>query len=83
MDHLAGHLKPATEADKYLGDPHRLRWERLKPVIVQLYTGNYGKDGKSTKIDEVVAFMKRHYSFHAAYVPPLHLPDSTWRWGID
>lgn len=60
-------LLPRTEQDKHLNLRHNERWEALKPVIVELYTGQYGNNGKSTTMTEVVAFMKTHYSFHAAY----------------
>lgn len=72
------HLLPRTEQDKHLHLPHKNRWEALKPVIIELYTGKYGKGGKATTMAEVVTFMKAHYSFHAAYdlsVPPREQPS--------
>ncbi|KAI1751987.1 hypothetical protein F4782DRAFT_547258 [Xylaria castorea] len=34
------------------------RWEDLKPVIVKLYLGDYGQEGKATKLSQVVDFMR-------------------------
>ncbi|KAK7425943.1 hypothetical protein QQZ08_007525 [Neonectria magnoliae] len=66
MDHDPVELLPQSDQDKYLHISHEERWSYLKPVIVQLYTGNYGRGGKSATLDQVVQFMKTHYSFHAA-----------------
>jgi hypothetical protein len=66
---LPAELLPQTDEDKFLKQKWKTRWECLKPVIVKLYTGNYGKNGKPATIDEIAAAMRRHYSFHAAYVP--------------
>lgn len=60
------HLRPKSQDDKFLHILHKDRWNFLKPVIVELYTGNHGQGGKSTTLDEVVDFMKFYYSFHAA-----------------
>jgi hypothetical protein len=38
----------------------------LKPVIVKLYMGKYGPNGKSMTTPQVADFMKVQYSFHAA-----------------
>ncbi|KAK6716511.1 hypothetical protein SNK04_007459 [Fusarium graminearum] len=59
-------LFPRSEDDKHLRTKHKDRWDLLKPVIVELYTGNYGKNDKPPTIAQIVAFMKKHYSFHAA-----------------
>lgn len=59
-------LFPRSEDDKHLRTKHKDRWDLLKPVIVELYTGNYGKNNKPPMIAQIVAFMKKHYSFHAA-----------------
>ncbi|WXC47671.1 hypothetical protein QX201_007385 [Fusarium graminearum] len=59
-------LFPQSEDDKHLRTKHKDRWDLLKPVIVELYTGNYGKNDKPPTIAQIVAFMKKHYSFHAA-----------------
>ncbi|KAK7417477.1 hypothetical protein QQX98_004597 [Neonectria punicea] len=66
MDHVPEELLPQSDREKYLDNSHADRWSRLKPVIVKLYTGNYGTGGKSKNLDQVVQFMKTHYSFHAA-----------------
>lgn len=68
MSSAPQHLLPRTEQDKFLGIPHKERWEALKPIIVELYTSNYGNSGKQTTLPEVVTFMRTHYGFHAAYV---------------
>jgi hypothetical protein len=81
MIDLPAELLPQTDDDKFLKQKWKARWECLKPVIVKLYTGNYGKNGKPATIDEIADAMRRHYSFHAAYVHtsktmpiiPLHL----------
>ncbi|KXX82411.1 hypothetical protein MMYC01_201360 [Madurella mycetomatis] len=52
-------LLPRSEDDKFLN-------EHLKPVIIQLYLGNYGPNGKSMTIGQVVAFMRDNYAFHGA-----------------
>ncbi|KAF4341644.1 hypothetical protein FBEOM_4381 [Fusarium beomiforme] len=56
----------SSEEDKFLGCSHQERWERLKLVIVALYLGKYGGNGKRTKIADIVSHMRNHYSFHAA-----------------
>jgi hypothetical protein len=66
MDHIPPHLFPQTNQDKFLDAPYKDRWEYLKPVIVELYQGSYGKGGKTTTIKQVAEFMKVNYSFHAA-----------------
>ncbi|KAH7007568.1 hypothetical protein EDB80DRAFT_718854 [Ilyonectria destructans] len=66
MDPAPVELLPQSHEAKFLHIAHKDRWDHLKPVIVQLYTGNYGRGGKSTTITQVVQFMKAHYSFHAA-----------------
>ncbi|CAG1998211.1 unnamed protein product [Fusarium graminearum] len=59
-------LFPRSEDDKHLRTKHKDRWDLLKPVIIELYTGNYGKNDKPPTIAQIVTFMKKHYSFHAA-----------------
>jgi hypothetical protein len=59
-------LLPRSHDAKFLHIPHERRWDHLKPVIVQLYMGKYGPNGKSTTRAQVARFMKDHYSFHAA-----------------
>ncbi|KAH6974421.1 hypothetical protein BKA56DRAFT_634330 [Ilyonectria sp. MPI-CAGE-AT-0026] len=66
MDPVPVELLPQSHEAKFLHIAHKDRWHHLKPVIVQLYTGNYGRGGKSTTITQVVEFMKANYSFHAA-----------------
>jgi hypothetical protein len=66
---LPAELLPQTDEDKFLKQKGNARWECLKPVIVKLYTGNFGKNGKPATIDEIADTMRRHYSFYAAYVP--------------
>ncbi|CAJ0554925.1 Ff.00g134380.m01.CDS01 [Fusarium sp. VM40] len=74
---LPAELLPQTDEDKFLNQKGNARWESLKPVIVKLYTGNFGKNGKPATIDEIADAMKRHYSFHAAYVPNFKHPFYT------
>lgn len=69
MIDLPAELLPQSDEDKFLRQEWKARWEGLKPVIVKLYTGNYGKSGKPATINEIADAMRRHYSFHAAYVP--------------
>lgn len=59
-------LLPRSHDAKFLHIPHKSRWEHLKPIIVQLYMGKYGPNGKPMTMSQVAAFMKDHYSFHAA-----------------
>jgi hypothetical protein len=66
MSRLPPELFPRSEEDKFLNYRHEERWERLKPVIVALYIGNYGENGKRTKHAQIVSHMKQYYSFHAA-----------------
>jgi hypothetical protein len=61
-----GHLLPRSQDARFLDVPYEERWECLKPVIVQLYMGKYGPNGKSTTTGQVALFMRNHYSFHAA-----------------
>jgi hypothetical protein len=57
---------PRSHDDKCLHIPYEQRWEHLKPIIVELYMGNYGPNGKSMTIHQVLVFMRDHYSFPAA-----------------
>ncbi|KAM0263289.1 hypothetical protein ACHAPA_008903 [Fusarium lateritium] len=76
---LPAELLPQTDEDKFLKQKWKARWECLKPVIVKLYTGNYGKNGKPATISEIVDAMKTHYSFHAA---ASEYPHWFRRWGV-
>ncbi len=62
-------LFPRSDDEKFLHVPYEQRWERLKPIIVELFTGNHGPNGKSMTTNQVLVFMRDHYSFHAACVP--------------
>ncbi|KAI0532514.1 hypothetical protein GGR58DRAFT_489887 [Xylaria digitata] len=66
MDHIPLELRPQSDSDRFLGFSHKDRWEKLRPVTIRLYCGNYGGKGKPTKIEQVAEFMRTHYSFHAA-----------------
>ncbi|PNP73369.1 hypothetical protein FNYG_13267 [Fusarium nygamai] len=66
MDPILEELRPKSDDDKFLSRPYEERWGRLQPVIVQLYTRRRGGDGRSATLDQVVDFMRTHYSFHAA-----------------
>lgn len=68
MSSIPPELLPQSQDDLFLTSPYKERWEKLRPIIVKLYTGNYGKNGKSTTLSEVVDFMRINYKFHAAYV---------------
>lgn len=59
-------LLPSSDDDKFLNVPYEERWECLRHIIVTLYMGRYGPNGKSTTIAHVAAFMKSQYSFFAA-----------------
>ncbi|KAI0447299.1 hypothetical protein F4803DRAFT_500532 [Xylaria telfairii] len=66
MDQKVVELLPQSDQDKALDIPHADRWEQLKPVILKLWLGRYGKDGKDATMKQVADFMRTHYSFHAA-----------------
>ncbi|GAW19039.1 hypothetical protein ANO14919_085230 [Xylariales sp. No.14919] len=66
MDLVPAELFPQSDQDKYLGVAHSERWNCLKTVIVRLYLGNYGQEGKTATLDQVAEFMRVNYSFHAA-----------------
>ncbi|KAH6889439.1 hypothetical protein B0T10DRAFT_513945 [Thelonectria olida] len=67
MDRIPRKLFPQSDEDKFLLIGHKDRWECLKPVIVELYTGNYGSGGrKAATLEQIAQFMRTHYSFHAA-----------------
>ncbi|KAI3324512.1 hypothetical protein HD806DRAFT_492835 [Xylariaceae sp. AK1471] len=66
MDRTPAELFPQSDQDRYLDMAYTDRWERLKPVIVRLYLGNYGQEGKTTTLNQVVEFMRVNYFFHAA-----------------
>ncbi|KAJ4864300.1 clr5 domain-containing protein [Trichoderma breve] len=61
-----GSLLPGSGEDKFLRLPYAERLEKLKPIIVQLYMGNYGPGGKRMTMRHVTEFMKDKYSFHMA-----------------
>ncbi|KAF4455204.1 hypothetical protein FALBO_15681 [Fusarium albosuccineum] len=66
MDPIPVGLLPQSDDDKFLSCSYEERWNHLKPVIVELYTSRHGSNGRSTTLDQVVEFMRNHYSFHAA-----------------
>ncbi|RGP70048.1 hypothetical protein FSPOR_4340 [Fusarium sporotrichioides] len=72
-------LFPESDDHKYLRASHKDRWEHLKPVIIKLYTGNYGKNNKPPTIAQVTHFMKKYYSFHAA---ANEYPHRFRAWGV-
>ncbi|KAL6362092.1 hypothetical protein LRP88_05576 [Fusarium phalaenopsidis] len=79
MDPILAGLLPQSNDDKFLFCSHEERWNHLKPVIVELYTGRDGGNEQSATLDQVVEFMRTHYSFHAAcseYPPRFRL------WGV-
>ncbi|KAK4183391.1 hypothetical protein QBC35DRAFT_518250 [Podospora australis] len=59
-------LLAQSEDAKFLNVPYDKRWEPLKPVIVQLYLGCKGENGKSMTISQVIIWMRDNYSFYAA-----------------
>ncbi|KAK3899559.1 hypothetical protein C8A05DRAFT_46405 [Staphylotrichum tortipilum] len=70
---------PRSHDAKCLHIPYEQRWEHLKPIIVELYMGKYGPNGKSMTTHQVLVFMRDHYSFHAA-----ETQYRTWfnKWGV-
>ncbi|KAF5699262.1 hypothetical protein FMUND_14842 [Fusarium mundagurra] len=66
MDPFLEELRPKSNDDKFLSCTYEERWGRLQPVIVQLYTHRRAGDGRTATLDQVVEFMRTHYSFHAA-----------------
>ena len=65
----ASGLLPRSDADKFLTVPYEERWERLKDVIVAVYLGPHGKNGKCPTINELATFMNDNYAFPAQSVP--------------
>ncbi|KAK5993824.1 hypothetical protein PT974_07261 [Cladobotryum mycophilum] len=61
MEH-DGLLSPSEEA-KFLQLSYEERLEHLKPVIIELYMGNHGPEGKRLPMRQVVEAMRVHYSF--------------------
>ncbi|EAQ86815.1 hypothetical protein CHGG_08068 [Chaetomium globosum CBS 148.51] len=59
-------LLPHSRGAKFLDVPYEERWECLRPIIVRLYMGKYGPNGKSTTMAQVVVFMRDNYLFHAS-----------------
>lgn len=59
-------IYPSSDEAKFLDLPWKARWEALKPLIVELYTGNHGPHGKTMTMRQVSMFMKSHYSFYAS-----------------
>ncbi|RFN53889.1 hypothetical protein FIE12Z_1803 [Fusarium flagelliforme] len=64
---------------RYLRLSHDEQWNHLKPVIIKLYTGNYGKNNKPLKIPQIVSFMKEYYYFWAAENT---YPHKFRKWGV-
>ncbi|KAF4451261.1 hypothetical protein F53441_5682 [Fusarium austroafricanum] len=79
MNHLPPELFPRSDEDKFLRHSHQDRWEMLKPVIVALYSGNYGVNGRPTTHDQIVRHMQTYYSFRAA---ASEYPHKFRAWGI-
>ncbi|KAJ2995276.1 hypothetical protein NUW58_g1322 [Xylaria curta] len=66
MEHVPGRLRPTSDQDRHLDIAYNDRWERLKPVIIELYVGSYDPPGgKTLSLDQVAQFMKANYFFHA------------------
>ncbi|EXM19428.1 hypothetical protein V3481_017564 [Fusarium oxysporum f. sp. vasinfectum] len=65
MDPILVELLPQSDNEKFLSCPQEERWSRLQPVIIQLYTRKRAGDGRTATLDQVVEFMRTHYSFHA------------------
>ncbi|KAM0548836.1 hypothetical protein ACHAPJ_009692 [Fusarium lateritium] len=80
MNPLPVDLLPNSDEEKFLNHKHKDRWDRLKPVIVDLYTGNYGRNGSQATIDQIANFMRTHYSFHAA---ASEYPHHFRAWGVN
>jgi hypothetical protein len=68
MDPILVELLPQSDNERFLSCPQEERWSRLQPVIIQLYTRRRAGDGRTATLDQVVEFMRTHYSFHAVYV---------------
>ena len=70
MDRACQQLLPRYR-DNFPRVAHKERWGFLKPLIIELYTGNYGTGRRKTAtMDQVVDFMKKYYAFHATYAMP-------------
>lgn len=61
-------LLPRSDEEKFLGSKDSERLEKLKPIIIQLYMGNYGPGGKRTTMRQITEFMKDKYAFHLGFV---------------
>ncbi|KAK4039018.1 hypothetical protein C8A01DRAFT_47468 [Parachaetomium inaequale] len=72
-------LLPRSHGAKFLDVPYEERWECLRPIIVQLYMGKYGPNGKSMTMGQVAVFMRDNYSFHAAETQYRHRFN---KWGV-
>ncbi|KAI0114108.1 hypothetical protein GGR51DRAFT_546759 [Nemania sp. FL0031] len=79
MNTVPSELYPRSDLDKHLGVSYEERWQRLKPVIVQLYSGNYGRAGKTTTLTQLADFMKQNYVFYAT---PKQYRTHFDAWGI-
>ncbi|KAI1274362.1 hypothetical protein F5Y07DRAFT_217199 [Xylaria sp. FL0933] len=79
MDRIPAKLYPKSDQDKCLHVAYKDRWERLKPIIVELYLGPYGVGDKTMTLDQIVEFMRAIYSFHAAVTEYRHRLRA---WGI-
>ncbi|KAF5635753.1 hypothetical protein F52700_5064 [Fusarium sp. NRRL 52700] len=66
MDPIPEEQRPKSDDEKFLSRPYEERWSCLRPVIVQLYTSSFAGDGCTATLDQVVEFMRKYYSFHAA-----------------
>ncbi|RSM05236.1 hypothetical protein CEP52_006382 [Fusarium oligoseptatum] len=55
---------PQSDDERFLSCSYEERWNRLKPVIVEIYTRR--RNGRTATLDQVVQFMRTNYSFHAA-----------------
>ncbi|KAI9147095.1 hypothetical protein HJFPF1_13127 [Paramyrothecium foliicola] len=81
MDRAQLDLQPLSDQDKVFHIAYKDRWDYLKPIIVQLYTGNYGSGlRKTATLAQVVEFMKKNYSFHAT---PTQYRNHFRAWKID
>ncbi|UKZ92299.1 uncharacterized protein TrAFT101_007259 [Trichoderma asperellum] len=59
-------LLPRSDEEKFLGSEYSERLEKFKPIIIQLYMGNYGPGGKRMTKRQITEFMKDKYAFHLA-----------------
>ncbi|KAI1390571.1 uncharacterized protein F4822DRAFT_393604 [Hypoxylon trugodes] len=58
-------LLPHSDAELFLSIPWKDRWECFRSVIIQLYLGKHGPEGKPMTMNQVAEHMLNHFRFRA------------------